>query len=611
MKKFRISCLAAALVLSSASFGVQAWTKAGDKIATEWSETIDVSKPWNVYPRPMLKRTDWLNLNGLWQYAIIPQSKAAPSEWQGEILVPFAVESSLSGVGRRVGDNEALWYSRTFTVPSAWKGKDILLNFGAVDWACEVWVNGVKVGGHKGGYTPFSLNITPALNAKGDNKLEVRVVDPTDGGYQPRGKQVRHPEHIWYTPVTGIWQTVWLEPVAKNHIASIHTVPDIDRNILSVDIKASEQGKSLVADIKVLDNGTTVASGKAIVGEAAQIAMPDDVKLWSPDAPNLYDVEVTLYDGGKAVDKIESYTAMRKFSTARDEDGVMRLQLNNKDIFQYGPLDQGWWPDGLYTAPSYEAMVFDIDKTKDWGFNMIRKHVKVEPALWYEYCDKKGILVWQDMPNGDYGPGWEPHKFYEGQDKIRTAESEANYRREWKEIIDALRNYPCISVWVPFNESWGQFKTKEIAEWTKQYDPSRLVNPASGGNHYHVGDIIDAHHYPAPNVSIADGGRVTVLGEFGGIGMPAPGHVWTPDRNWGYIEFTSPAEVTDEYEKYIEKLIRLAKTVYSAGVYTQTTDVENEVNGLMTYDRKVVKIDEDRVRKINNRLCHVLDKPEN
>ncbi|MBD5233768.1 MAG: beta-galactosidase [Bacteroidales bacterium] len=608
MKLIKIACSAAVLAAALTGFDASAWEKAGDKIATEWSETIDTALPWNVYPRPMLKRADWLNLNGLWQYAIVPQTQTAPAEWQGEILVPFAVESSLSGVGRRVGDNEALWYNRTFTVPSAWKGKDVLLNFGAVDWACEVWVNDVKVGSHRGGYTPFSLDITSALKAKGENTLEVRVTDPTDGGYQPRGKQSRNPKGIWYTPVTGIWQTVWLEPVAPKHIESVHIVPDIDRNTLSVDVVPSVNEKGLIAEVKVLDNGSVVATGKAIAGETAEIAMPADVKLWSPDAPNIYNLEVSLLDGGKVADKIDSYAAMRKFSTARDEDGVMRMQLNNKDLFQYGPLDQGWWPDGLYTAPSYEAMVFDIDKTKEWGFNMIRKHVKVEPALWYEYCDKNGILVWQDMPSGDSGPGWEPFKFYEGQDKIRSAESESNYRREWKEIIDALRNNPSIAVWVPFNEAWGQFKTKEIAEWTKQYDPSRLVNPASGGNHYHTGDIIDAHHYPAPNVSVADGGRVTVLGEFGGIGMASPGHLWSPDRNWGYIEFNSPAQVTDEYEKYIEKLIRLAKTVYSAGVYTQTTDVENEVNGLMTYDRKVVKIDEKRVRDINKRLTHVLDK---
>ena len=606
----KIGVVAALFAISFTFFECDAWYKDSDKLSTKWAEDMELSKTWDVYPRPMLQRSEWLNLNGLWQYAITSQSSGEPTQWHGDILVPFAVESSLSGVGKRVGDKEALWYTRSFTVPSSWKGKEILLNFGAVDWECEVWVNDIKVGAHKGGYTPFSLNITPALNVKGENKLAVRVVDPTDSGFQPRGKQVHNPEGIWYTSVTGIWQTVWLEPVADNHITYVRIVPDIDRNIISVNVNAHNDGKPLIVDVKIIDNGSAIASAKTLTDETVDIVMPIDVKLWSPESPNLYDMEITMYKNGKTVDRIRSYAAMRKFSTARDESGVMRIQLNNKDLFQYGPLDQGWWPDGLYTAPSYEAMIYDIDKTKEWGFNMIRKHVKVEPDVWYAYCDRKGIIVWQDMPSGDYGPGWEPHKFYEGPDRVRSAESEANYRREWKEIIDALRNHPSISTWIPFNESWGQFKTPEIASWTKEYDPSRLVNAASGGNHYHTGDIIDAHHYPAPNVSVIDGVRANVLGEFGGIGMAVADHLWSPDRNWGYIEFNTPDEVTDEYEKYIEKLMRLAKTVYSAAVYTQTTDVENEVNGLMTYDRKVVKINEDRVRKINNRLCHILDKTD-
>lgn len=575
-------------------------------ISTPWAVTVNKEKPWNHYPRPMMKRDRWENLNGKWQYAITPATQSSPVEWQGEILVPFAVESDLSGVARRVGENEALWYRRTFTVPSSWKDNEVMLNFGAVDWKCDVWVNDIKVGSHIGGYTPFGIDITPALKAKGENILEVRVTDPTDAGYQPMGKQRRHPEGIWYTPVTGIWQTVWLEPVPAHHITSLHSVPDIDRNVLTVTVESSSKEKPIVAEVAVFDNGKKVAGAKGFAGEKIDVAMPRNVKLWTPDTPSIYDLQITLLEDGKTIDRVESYNAMRKFSTARDDNGVMRMQLNGTDLFQFGPLDQGWWPDGLYTAPSYEAMIYDIDKTKEWGFNMIRKHVKVEPATWYEYCDRNGIIVWQDMPNGDYGPGWEPHKFWEGQDRVRSAESEANYRQEWKEIIDALRNHPCIAVWVPFNESWGQFKTKEIAEWTKSYDPGRLVNPASGGNHYHVGDIIDAHHYPAPAVSVADGARVTVLGEFGGIGMPVEGHLWSPDRNWGYIQFSTPKEVTDEYEKYIEKLLKLARTVYSAAVYTQTTDVENEVNGLMTYDRKVVKIDEDRIRELNGRVVKSL-----
>lgn len=580
---------------------------AQDKITTKWADEVDTSKPWNVYPRPMLERNDWENLNGKWQYAIVPQSDAQPATWQGDILVPYPVESRLSGVERRVDDNEALWYNRTFSVPSKWKGKDIMLNFDAVDWSCDVWVNDTKVGSHKGGYSPFSMNITHALKAKGENKLTVRVTDPTDGGYQPRGKQVRKNKGIWYTPVTGIWQTVWLEPVAPKHITSVKTVPDIDANTITINVSTNDKSNSLVTQVKVKDNGKTIATAKAVGNEPLLVSMPKDMKFWSPDSPNLYDLEITLADGGKVLDKVNSYTAMRKISSGRDKKGVMRLMLNNKPLFQYGTLDQGWWPEGLYTAPTYDALVYDIDKTKDWGFNMIRKHVKVEPELWYAYCDKKGILVWQDMPNGDSGPGWQPNNWYNGREKIRSAESEANYRREWQEIIDTRYNHPSIVVWVPFNESWGQFKSPEIADWTKNYDPTRLVNQSSGGNHYQAGDITDVHHYPNPAITVADGSRSTVLGEFGGIGMVVKDHIWSPDKNWGYVQFNSPEEVTAEYEKYIEELITLAKYLYSGGVYTQTTDVENEINGLMTYDRKVIKIDEDRVKKINDRLTHSLD----
>ncbi len=603
----RIGKLAMGLTALAATMTLQAWTPAEVSISTPWSESVDPAQVWNQYPRPMLKRSEWKNLNGLWQYAIQPAQSKTPHEYQGDILVPFAVESSLSGVGKRVSADEALWYNRTFTIPSSWKGKDVLLNFGAVDWSCEIWVNDVKVGAHKGGYTPFSLNITPALRPDGSNSLTVKVTDPTDAGYQPRGKQVRRPESIWYTPVTGIWQTVWLEPVAKTHISAITTVPDIDSHTLTVDVEASDPDVAALAEVKVLDNGRVVATGKSINGQPVIVEMPDDMKLWTPDSPSIYDMEITLFDGNKKVlDKIDSYTAMRKLSTSRDANGVMRLQLNNEDLFQFGPLDQGWWPDGLYTAPSYEAMIFDIDKTKDWGFNMIRKHVKVEPALWYEYCDRKGILVWQDMPSGDRGPEWQMHKYFDGTERNRSAESEENYRREWKEIIDALRNHPCIAVWVPFNEAWGQFKSPEIAQWTKAYDPTRLVNPASGGNHYHTGDMLDVHKYPGPEILLVDGERPTVLGEYGGIGLVVKDHIWSPDRNWGYTQFNSTDEVTNQYVKYVESLLNMVPSCYSAAVYTQTTDVENEVNGLMTYDRKVVKIDENRVREANKKLCKSL-----
>lgn len=598
--------LTAAVVAPALS--LSAYKPLDTHIHTPWADEVTPENVWNVYPRPTMERTEWKNLNGLWDYAIIPATDARPDRYQGEILVPFAVESDLSGVGKRVDKNQALWYSRTFTVPSSWSGSDILLNFGAVDWACEVWVNDVKVGGHKGGYTPFSFNITPALKAKGANTVTLKVTDPTDAGYQPRGKQVNNPEGIWYTPVTGIWQTVWLEPVAKNHITALRTIPDIDRHTLTVDVATAKSDPSVVTEVKVLDGNQVVATGKAANNQQLVIDMPADAKLWSPDAPNLYDMEITLYTDGRPTDSVKSYTAMRKVSTARDDKGVVRLQLNNKDLFQFGPLDQGWWPDGLYTAPTYEAMIYDIDKTKDWGFNMIRKHVKVEPAVWYTYCDRKGILVWQDMPSGDRGPEWQMHNYFNGVERQRSPESEANFRREWREIIDMLINNPSVAVWVPFNEAWGHFKGPEIVEWTKAYDPSRLVNPASGGNHYPVGDMLDVHKYPGPEIMLVDGQRANVLGEYGGIGMAVKGHLWSPDRNWGYTQFNTPKEVTDLYVQYIDSLLTMVPVCYTGAVYTQTTDVENEVNGLMTYDRKVVKIDEDRVRKANQALCNSLNR---
>ncbi|MDD2245081.1 MAG: beta-galactosidase, partial [Dysgonamonadaceae bacterium] len=440
------------------------WQPAGDKIKTKWASQIDVKNVLPEYPRPIMERSEWQNLNGLWEYAIQPVGKQKPSRFDGEILVPFAVESSLSGVQKRVGTDNELWYQLEFTVPSKWKNNKVLLHFGAVDWKADVWVNDVKVGQHKGGYTPFSFDITAAL-ASGKNTLVVKVWDPTDQGYQPRGKQVNKPEGIWYTPVTGIWQTVWLEPVPETYIENLKITPNIDSNTLKVEAITNVASSTDKVEVIVKEGGRVVATAKSINNQPVEIAMPNDVKLWSPNSPNLYDLEVILWDGAKQVDKVESYAAMRKYSINRDKKGIVRLQLNNKDLFQFGPLDQGWWPDGLYTAPTDEALEYDIIKTKDFGFNMIRKHVKVEPARWYTHCDRHGIIVWQDMPNGDRGPEWQMHQYFTGTDRVRSVESEDNYRREWKDIIDYLYSYPSVGVWVPFNEAWGQFKTVEIAEW--------------------------------------------------------------------------------------------------------------------------------------------------
>ena len=580
------------------------WQPAGDKIKTKWASEIDVNNVLPEYPRPIMERGEWQNLNGLWDYAILPVGQI-PSNYDGQILVPFAIESSLSGVQKRVGKDNELWYQREFTVPSKWRNSKVLLHFGAVDWRADVWVNDVKVGRHQGGYTPFSFDVTAAL-VNGTNTVKVKVWDPTDEGFQPRGKQVNRPEGIWYTPVTGIWQTVWLEPVPETYIKDLRVTPDVDKNSLMVDAITNSQSASTRVEVKVKDGNNVVATGKSINNQQVEISMPQNVKLWSPDNPHLYDLEVVVFEGNKQVDKVDSYTAMRKYSMKRDDKGIVRLQLNNKDLFQFGPLDQGWWPDGLYTAPSDEALEYDVIKTKDLGFNMIRKHVKVEPARWYTHCDRHGIIVWQDMPNGDRGPGWQMHNYYNGNEAVRSAESEANFRQEWKEIMDFLYSYPSVGVWVPFNEAWGQFKTAEITEWTKEYDPTRLVNPASGGNHYTVGDMVDLHNYPNPRMYLYDAQRATVLGEYGGIGWAIKEHLWEPDRNWGYVQFNSSKEVTDEYVKYAEELKQLIRQGFSAAVYTQTTDVEVEVNGLLTYDRKLVKVDEERVRKVNQEICNIL-----
>jgi hypothetical protein len=580
------------------------WQPAGNKIKTKWAETIHPGNVLPEYPRPLLERTDWQNLNGLWEYAIKPVGQSEPTTFDGKILVPFAVESSLSGVQKTAGEKNELWYRRTFTLPPKWKGKDVLLHFGAVDWKADVYLNDIKIGAHTGGYTPFYFNITPFLTS-GQQKLVVKVWDGTDKGYQPRGKQVCKPEGIWYTSVTGIWQTVWLEPVAPQYITDVKTVPDIDKSRLSVDVCTGNAAKSDVIELVVLDEGKQIAVSKAASGQRLELSIPD-AKLWSPESPFLYDLQINLYSNGKLVDNVKSYAAMRKISTQRDKNGIVRIQLNNRDYFHFGLLDQGWWPDGLYTAPTDEALRYDIQKTKDFGYNMIRKHVKVEPARWYTHCDRLGILVWQDMPSGDHSPQWQIRNYFNGSDLIRSSESEANYRKEWREIMDYLYSNPSIVVWVPFNEAWGQFKTPEIVEWTKARDPSRLVNPASGGNHYHAGDMLDLHNYPGPEMFLYDAERATVLGEYGGIGLPLQGHLWQPDKNWGYVQFKNSKEVTGEYVKYAGQLKKMIRAGFSGAVYTQTTDVEGEVNGLMTYDRKVIKIEEDRLKKINREICNAL-----
>ncbi|MGE5191945.1 MAG: sugar-binding domain-containing protein, partial [Deltaproteobacteria bacterium] len=493
-----------------------------------------------------------------------------------------------------------LWYRRTFKVPSAWTAERVLLHFGAVDWETTVWVNGKEVGTHRGGYDPFTFDITAALNKSGTQEIVVGVWDPTTRGQQPLGKQHDRPEGIWYTPTTGIWQTVWIEPVPQTYIRGLKIVPDVDKNTVSVVVDAGGETAGYGAEVSVViraQDGQVVRQapatgeiGKPIVLSLGQNPAP---LLWSPDSPQLHDLKITLPKlprGMKAEeerpDNVQSYFGLRKISLGKDDKGVTRLMLNNKPVFQFGPLDQGFWPDGLYTAPTDAALKFDIEMTKKFGFNMARKHVKVEPARWYYWCDKLGLLVWQDMPSsadGHIAPGKG-----EGTRPPATVE---NFERELKALIDTHRNSPSIVLWVPFNEGWGQFDTVRIAKLVKEYDPVRLVNCASGWNDFPAGDVHDIHVYPGPASPDPEEHRAAVLGEYGGLGLPLKGHTWQSEKNWGYRTFTSIEDLTDAFLNLTTRLHPLVGAPgLSAAVYTQTTDVEIEVNGLVTYDREVIKL---------------------
>lgn len=586
------------------------WAPANPRLLTRWAADVRPDNPLPEYPRPQMVRPRWTSLNGLWEFAVIdssvvagvpgdphqlpdpsrpggegpagPLPAPAPTVWTAQrILVPFAPEAALSGVGRHA---DRVAYRRTFERPANMAaGERLLLHVGACDWHCTVYVNGRQVGDHTGGYDAFSLDVTDALAATGPNELVVSVYDPTDKFGQPRGKQVSRAEGIWYTPVTGIWQTVWLEPVPAAGIGRLRMTPDLDAAVLRLVVT----GRGATSTQRVIAiataDGQEIGRAEGAVGSELRVSVPS-ARRWSPDDPFLYRLRVAITDGGQEVDRVESYFAMRKVGLTKDANGFDRIALNGRPVFQVGPLDQGWWPDGLYTAPTDEALKFDVAMTKALGFNMTRKHIKVEPARWYWYADSIGLAVWQDMPSG-----WNDN-----------AASRRHFEKELRAMMDDLHNVPSIVAWVPFNEKWGQFDTPRIVGIVKQLDSSRIVNDASGWQHENVGEMIDVHRYQGPQAMFGASGRVAVVGEFGGLGYKEAGHSWAGDA-WGYGGlFPTREALFDRYATLVKRLYHDRDTHgIGAGIYTQITDVEVELNGFFTYDRAVLKFDTAATAAVN------------
>jgi beta-galactosidase len=577
------------------------------ELMTTWGAQVDADNAWTEYPRPQLKRPAWQNLNGRWDYAVTSDTQTdPPSQWDGRILVPFCLESKLGGVQKLLDGTEALWYRRTFRAPRE-ANERTLLHFEAVDYRCQVFVNGQSVGTHQGGNTPFTFDVTDALRGdpQQDQSLVVRVEDDTQQ-WQLHGKQVLDPHGIWYTRVSGIWQTVWLERVPVNYLVDLSIKTDAETGTISIQSKTTGDRAAQSVRVEVQDGDESVGVSEGPAQEAVAVQVRD-ARLWSPRSPHLYRLEVSLLDAeGRVIDQVESYAGIRSVGKVRDADGHWRMTLNGEILFHLGPLDQGWWPDGLLTPPSDEAMVFDIEYLKAAGFNMIRKHIKVEPRRYYYHCDRLGMMLWQDQVSAGHNPPWtrlDP----EPTDADWPEEQHRQFRLELERMIDGLENHPSIVVWVPFNEAWGQHRTVEVGKWMVGRDPSRLVNIASGGNFWPVGDIVDHHSYPHPEFPF-DARRyqdfIKVVGEFGGHGYPVPGHLWDANRdNWGYGGLPkTKAEYRQRYVTSLEKLAALKRQGIAAGVYTQTTDVEGEINGLMTYDRKVIKIPAEELSRLHRGL---------
>ena len=601
----------------------QEWQPLDGKIMSRWAKEVTPDNVWQEYPRPQFERSTWKNLNGMWDYVILKPNQPKPKSYEGKILVPFSFESALSGVGRSITPEDKMWYRKKFIIPSEWKGKRILLNFEAVDHDTNVWVNDIFVGSHKGGFDRFSFDITTFLNVRGNQTIEVSVKDGTNLSPQLRGKQHFKPSGIVYTPVSGIWQTVWLEAVSNEaYLGEVKITTDIDKGIVKITPFGHEALRSSYkVKASIYKNKSKIAEGSVSTNKLIELKIREP-KLWSPDNPNIYDLKLTLTNPkGKIIDQVDSYFGMRKISLGNHK-GVKYLFLNNKPLFHYGTLDQGWWPDGLLTPPSDEAMRYDIEITKAMGFNMIRKHVKIEPDRWYYHCDHLGILVWQDMPSGGKmvekinGPTTNKRgdkKYYTNLQHVGRTDGDLNkninesiqFETELRKMINIHYNSPSIVVWVPFNEGWGQYDTCRISDLVKALDSSRLVIPTSGWSLRNCGDIYDIHTYDVDlKKPPYHQDRATVIGEYGGIGLPIKKNLWNPNTiNWGYQTYNSQKELIESYEYKFNQILKMKEMHgLSGAVYTQTTDVEGEVNGLLTYDREVIKIPTEILKNLHSPL---------
>ncbi|MGX1702748.1 glycoside hydrolase family 2 protein [Microbacterium sp. NPDC055357] len=601
-------------------------------LRTPWADALDPDAPLPEYPRPQLVRGDWRSLNGRWQYAVTPFAASdplavadpadPPSAWQGEIVVPFSPETELSGVGRVLGADETLWYRRSFAPPRTLaEGERVILHFGAVDQSCRVAVDGVEVGAHTGGYLPFAIDVTDDLAHTGEHEIVVAVRDVTDAAWLSRGKQSTRPGGIWYAPQSGIWQTVWVEIVPRIAVDALVLTPDLAAGEVVVMVGSAHARAEDRATVEIRAADELVATASVPIGEPTRVALTESVRAWSPEDPFLYDVRVVLGD-----DRVDSYVGMRSFGVGTDASGRWRLLLNGEPYLPVGLLDQGYWPDGGYTAPADAALEYDIRLAKGMGFTMLRKHIKIEPLRWYHHCDRLGMLVWQDAVNGGtrynplvitapvFGaPALDDRRY--ARFGRADAAGRVQYETELHDMIEHLRSVPSIALWVPFNEGWGQFDGARIADDVRRLDPTRPIDHASGWHDQGAGDVRSLHVYfrPVRAPRRADA-RVLAVTEYGGYSLAVPGHT-ASDRVFGYRRYRSRERLVAALERlHVREIEPAIARGLAATVYTQLSDVEDEVNGLVTYDRRFVKVPEQAMRRINDGLraaarSHEVEKP--